>query len=142
MNLGKFLSVKGRVVKLKKAEINTTTKKEITEDKGDKTPFFFLRDYIMSVKYHKIRKMMENYLNDIKKDEVETMYGKNSKIKIHTISFSITQRSILIEAIIILGDTINEEVMDRRLADYLIQDMIPYFFPEISAIKVMTRWDV
>ena len=96
----------------------------------------------MSVKFHRIRKMMENYLNDIKKDEVETMYCKNSEIKIHTISFSITQKSVLIEAIIVLGDTINEEVLDRRLADYLIQDMIPYFYPEISSIKVMTRWDV
>lgn len=142
MNQEKFLSEKEKVGRLKKAEINTTTKKEITEDKGDKTPFFFLRNYIMSVKFHRIRKMMENYLNDFKKDEVETMYGKNSEIKIHTISFSITQKSVLIEAIIVLGDTINEEVLDRRLADYLIQDMIPYFFPEISSIKVMTRWDV
>jgi len=38
----KFLSEKERVVKLKKAEIDMTDLKEITEDKGDKTPFFFL----------------------------------------------------------------------------------------------------
>lgn len=85
--------------------------------------------------------MMENYLNVIKKGEIETMYGNDTKVKIHTISFSVKGNAIMIEAVIILGQVINEEVLDRRLIDYLIQDMMPYFFPEIESVKVMTRWD-
>lgn len=138
----KFLSVKEKVVRLKRVVTNMTVKKETTEDKGDKTPFFFFRIYIMSVKYQKIKTMMENYLNVIKKNEIEMMYGSDTKVKIHNISFSVRGNAIMIEAVIVLGETINEEVLDRRLVDYLIQDMIPYFFPEIQAVKVMTRWDV
>ena len=142
MNQEKFLSVKGKAEKPKRVVTNTITKKETTEDKGDKTPFFFLKNYIMSVKYQKIKNMMENYLNVIKKNEIETMYGSDTKVKIHNIGFSVRGNAIMIEAVIVLGDTINEEVLDRRLVDYLIQDMMPYFFPEIQAVKVMTRWDV
>jgi hypothetical protein len=49
---------------------------------------------------------------------------------------------MIVEAVIILGETINEETLDRRLVDYLIQDSIPYFFPELTSCKVMVRWDV
>ena len=138
----KFLSVKEKVVRLRRVVTNMTVKKETTEDKGDKTPFFFFKNYIMSVKYQKIKTMMENYLNVIKKNEIETMYGSDTKVKIHNIGFSVKGNAIMIEAVIVLGETINEEVLDRRLVDYLIQDMMPYFFPEIQAVKVMTRWDV
>jgi hypothetical protein len=96
----------------------------------------------MGVKYGRIRNMMETYLNNLKKNEIETMYGLDTKVKIHNLSFPSRGRSILIEVVIVLGQTINEEVLDRRLVDYLIQDMIPYFFPEIESVKVMARWDV
>ncbi len=121
-----------------------TVKKEITEDKGDKTPFFFFLNYIllMSKSKDKLKLMMERYLNIIKKDEIELMYGKGTTVKIHTINFSITTTSMIVEAVIILGETINEETLDRRLVDYLIQDSIPYFFPELTSCKVMVRWDV
>lgn len=142
MNQEKFLSVKEKVVKQKKVVINTTPKKEITEDRGDKTPFFFFNTYIMGVKYGRIRNMMETYLNNLKKNEIETMYGLDTKVKIHNLGFSARGQSILIEVVIVLGQTINEEVLDRRMVDYLIQDMVPYFFPEIESVKVMARWDV
>jgi hypothetical protein len=54
----------------------------------------------------------------------------------------VTSPSINIESVIILGNEINEETLDRRLVDYLIQDSIPYFFPEIDSVRVMTRFDV
>jgi hypothetical protein len=54
----------------------------------------------------------------------------------------VTSPSIIIESVIILGNDINEETLDRRLVDYLIQDSIPYFFPEIESVRVMTRFDV
>jgi uncharacterized Fe-S center protein len=96
----------------------------------------------MSTSKNKLKNMMEKYLNVIKKNEIEEMYGKGTVIKIHNVNFSVKGNTIMIEAVIVLGDQINEEVMDRRLVDYLIQDMMPYFFPEVQSVKVMARWDV
>ena len=85
-------------------------------------------------------RLIEVYLNEYRKNEVEEIYGKGTKIKIHTISHSITTNSLLIEAVIYLGDIITEEVMDRELADIIIQEALDYFYPECS-IKTMVRWD-
>jgi len=88
----------------------------------------------------RIFRLIEVYLNDFRGFAIEEMYGKGTKIKIHSISDSIRDKSLLIEAVIVLGDTINEEVMDRELADVIIQDALMYFYPEYS-IKTMVRWD-
>ena len=85
-------------------------------------------------------RLIEVYLNEYRKNAVEEIYGKGSKIKIHTINHSITTNSLLIEAVIYLGDIITEEVMDRELADIILQEAIDYFYPECS-IKTMIRWD-
>lgn len=69
------------------------------------------------------------------------MYGVGTTIKIHNMAESSSQKALLFEAIIILGDTITEQVMDRKLADILIQDAMVYFFPNQS-IKTYVRWDV
>jgi hypothetical protein len=89
----------------------------------------------------RIFRLIEVYLNEFRGPAVEEMYGKGTKIKIHSISESITNKSLLIEAVIVLGGLINEEVMDRELADVIIHDALMYFYPECS-IKTMIRWDV
>jgi len=35
-----------------------------------------------------------------------------------------------------------EIIMDRTLIDYLIQDLIPYFFSDVKSTNVLVRWDV
>ena len=85
-------------------------------------------------------RLIEVYLNEFRGSSVEEFYGKNTKIKIHNITHSITTNSLLIEAVIYLGDIITEEVMDRELADIIIQEALDYFYPECS-IKTMVRWD-
>lgn len=91
-------------------------------------------------KKRRLFRLIESYINDYQKEAVEEMYGVGTKIKIHSMSESYSQKAILFEAIIILGDTITEQVMDRKLADVLIQDAMIYFFPDQS-IKTMVRWD-
>lgn len=86
-------------------------------------------------------RLIEMYVNQHRGSAVEEMYGKGTKIKVHNVTFGFTEKSVTIEAIIILGETINEDVMDRKLADILIQDSIIYFFPDYS-VKTMVRWDV
>ena len=86
-------------------------------------------------------RLLELYINSHRGYAVEEMYGKGTIIKIHDVNFSPTQKSVVIEAVIILGDVISEEILDRELADVLIQDAIPLFFSDYS-VKTMVRWDV
>ena len=72
---------------------------------------------------------------------MESIYGKGSSIKVHTINFGVTSKTMILEAIVILGDTINEETIDNSLAEVLIQDSMIYFFPE-NQIKTYIRFDV
>lgn len=84
---------------------------------------------------------IEYYLNEYEKDALEQIYGKGSKIKIHDIFYSTSHKSVMVEAVIVLGDIISEEVLDRQLADILIQDALVYFYPDES-VKVYVRYDV
>lgn len=89
----------------------------------------------------RIIRILEHYINVLKKNDVETWYGKNSRIKILNIDYSITNKSIYLEAKIILGDIINESVLDRSLADLLIQDSLVYVYPDFP-VKVSIDYDV
>ena len=95
----------------------------------------------MSDKKRRLYRLIESYINDFQGPAVQEMYGKGSYIKIHNLNFSVTQQVVLLEAVIVLGDLITEEHMDRHLADILIQDAIVYFFPETS-VKTYVRFDV
>jgi len=92
-------------------------------------------------KKQRLFRLIENYINDYQGGAVQEMYGKGSYIKIHNLNFSVTQQSVLLEAVVVLGDLITEEHIDRKLADFLIQDAIIYFFPECS-VKTYVRFDV
>jgi hypothetical protein len=89
----------------------------------------------------KICRLIEKHVNKKNSEVIKEAYGENSSIKIHNLTYSITNPSILVEAVIILGNEINESIMDREIADYLIQETLPYFFSDIPS-KVMIRWDV
>ena len=92
-------------------------------------------------KKQRLYRLIELYINDFRGDAVQEMYGTGTKIKIHTINFGVTTKTVLIETVIILGDTINEQSIDRHLADILIQDAFVYFFNDYD-IKTLVRFDV
>jgi len=92
-------------------------------------------------KKRRMCRLIESYVNEFKGYAVREMYGEGTKIKIHNLNFVNSDKSVMVEAIIVLGDTINEDVLDRKLADYLIQDAMTYIFPDLST-KCMVRWDV
>lgn len=94
----------------------------------------------MNTKQRFIR-IMEVYLNMVKKESVELMYGKGTQIRIHNLNYSSTEKSIMVESVIVLGDLINEETLNRELADILVKDVMNYIFPEYS-VKNYVRWDV
>jgi hypothetical protein len=80
-------------------------------------------------------------MNDFQGDYVQEMYGDGAKIKVHSMNESYSEKSILFEIVIVLGNTINESVMDKTLANILIQDALVYFFPD-QKIKTYIRFDV
>lgn len=84
---------------------------------------------------------METYMNDFRGNAVQEMYGKGSKIKIHSMSHGLSTNLILFELVIELGETINESVMNKDLACILIEDASVYFFPD-HKIKSFARFDV
>jgi hypothetical protein len=80
-------------------------------------------------------------MNDFQGNAVQEMYGDGSKIKVHSMNHSYSTKSVLFEIVIVLGETINESVMDKSLAEVLIQDALVYFFPD-QKIKTYVRFDV
>jgi hypothetical protein len=54
---------------------------------------------------------------------------------------SFSTNVLLFEIVIILGETINESVMDDTLAIILVQDSMIYFYPEFK-IQTYVRFDV
>jgi len=95
----------------------------------------------MNDRKRRIIRLIETYINDFQGESVQEIYGKGSRIKIHDLLHSTNTNSILLEVVIVLGDLINEEIMDRKLADILVQDAMVYFYPEIP-IKTYVRFDV
>ena len=85
-------------------------------------------------------RLIESYINDFRGDAVREFYGNNARIKIHTMTHSFSTNVLLFEIVVVLGDTINESVMDDTLASVLIQDSMVYFYPE-SKIQTYVRFD-
>lgn len=70
------------------------------------------------------------------------MYGKGSKIKIHSWSHNNKGDTFLFELVIELGDVISESMMDKTMSEVLLKDALMYFYPETEKIKCMVRFDV
>jgi hypothetical protein len=85
-------------------------------------------------------RLIESYINDFRGDAVREFYGNNARIKIHTMTHSFSTNTLLFEIVIVLGETINESVMDGTLASVLVQDSMVYFHPE-SKIQTYVRFD-
>jgi hypothetical protein len=92
-------------------------------------------------KKQRLFRLIENYMNDFQGNAVQEMYGDGARIKVHSMNHSYTEKSILFEIVIVLGNTINESVMDKTLANILIQDALVYFFPD-QKVKTYVRFDV
>jgi hypothetical protein len=86
-------------------------------------------------------RLIETYLNEFKGELVESIYGNRSRIKVHTVNFGVSDNSVLVELVVVLGSTINEDTLDTSLAEILVQEALVYFFPEKN-IKTIIRWDV
>jgi hypothetical protein len=89
----------------------------------------------------RIIKLIESYLNNIRKLDVELIYGINSKIKIRDIDYLTSTKSILVDCSILLGGEINEEVLNREFLDILISDAMSYFYSNMK-LTINVSYDV
>jgi hypothetical protein len=89
----------------------------------------------------RVIKLIESYLNNIRKRDVELAYGVDSKIKIRDIDYLTSTKSILIDCTIILGGEINEEVLTREFLDILVSDAMSYFYSDIK-LTINVSYDV
>lgn len=96
----------------------------------------------MSDKKRRFYRLLETYMNESRKEEVELMYGKGSKIKVHNWTHNVKGDQFIFELIIVLGNTISESVMDSSLAEVLLEDALQYFYPEVTKICYLVRFDV
>ena len=62
-------------------------------------------------KKQRLFRLIENYINDFQGESVQKLYGEGARIKVHSMNDSYSEKSILFEIVIILGNTINESVM-------------------------------
>ena len=96
----------------------------------------------MSDKKQRFYHLLETYMNDSRKEDLELMYGNGSKIKVHNWTHNEKGDTFIFELIVVLGDTINESVIDTNLAEVLLEDALIYFYPEVKKISCMVRFDV
>ena len=96
----------------------------------------------MPDKKQRFYRLLEYYINDSRKEEVEVMYGKGSKIKVHNWTHNTKGDTFIFELIVILGDTINESVIDKNMADALLKEALQFFYPEVKNVSCMVRFDV
>lgn len=88
----------------------------------------------------KLFKLIEKYVNFLRSKEMELIYGKGSKLKVHSISESVKHKTILIECIVIFGDIIEESMLDESAVDLYVRESIKDVFPN-AKIQTMVRWD-
>jgi hypothetical protein len=83
---------------------------------------------------------MNKFLSSTSIEEIESFYGKGSKITVKNLVHSITNDCILIEATIQLGEEISEDVLHNELCDILLRETIEPIFPK-THIKTLISWE-
>ena len=74
-------------------------------------------------------------------DTIEEFYGKGTKIKIRSLSYSLKSNILLVDAVVVLGEIITEEVLETTLAEVLILDSMKFFYPDYK-VNTMVKCDV
>lgn len=85
-------------------------------------------------------KLIENYINKKNKSNFEEFYGAGSHFSIKSITFGITNQTILIDCVITLGDVINEDVLNDSMIQALIVEIVTFIYPKLK-IQIVVGWD-
>jgi hypothetical protein len=96
----------------------------------------------MTDKKKRFYRLLERQINGLRKEAVELIYGKGSRIEVHSWTHNIKGDTFIFELIVHLGDTINESVIDKNMAEALLKEALQFFYPEVKNVNCMVRFDV
>lgn len=89
----------------------------------------------------KLYRIIDFHLNTKNSKQIEEFYGKGTKIKIRSLSYSLKSNILLVDAVVVLGEIITEEVLETTLAEVLILDSMKFFYPDYK-VNTMVKCDV
>lgn len=87
------------------------------------------------------KNLIEILINDTKRDVFESMYGINSKFHVRDIGYSNRNNTLYIDGKIILGDFIDESVIDPEMINFLLLDNIKYIVNDVN-LNLTISFDV
>lgn len=86
----------------------------------------------------KIIHLIESYINNIRKRELNFMYGEGSRVEVQNLQYLTTSKSLLIDCTVIFGQTIDEEMFNIEFLEILMSDTIAFFFDDIKLVISVT----
>lgn len=96
---------------------------------------------LIDVKKEILTKFINYYFNKYRVEDLENFYGKDTKIKVHTINKSIKENILLFEIIVYLKSDITEDILDTSLIDLILNDGLR-FFAITENVITLVRWEV
>jgi hypothetical protein len=85
--------------------------------------------------------LLEKVLNKVRKEHLESFYGEGTKIKIRSINFSHTKKECIVDAVIILGPIICEDVLEDVILHYEILDVAELYLDGYK-VGIQVKFDV
>lgn len=95
----------------------------------------------MNSKGKNYARLLEKILNRVSKELLESFYGEGTKIKIRNVTFSHTKKECIIDAIIILGPVICEDVLEDLILQYEILDLADLYLDGYK-VGIQVKFDV
>jgi len=87
---------------------------------------------------NRVKSLIGHYINYVFNEDINHFYGENSKINVMALNYVSTNKSIFVDCKLILGDNINENVLDDYVAKLLIFDALDFFYPNQDIIVNVT----
>lgn len=91
---------------------------------------------------HRFSRIIEVFINESRRNIMDYMFGKESKIKIKKIDYSTTAKLIHIDIVVILGETIDTHMFESdEIIKELVKDALEYISPN-EKIMIKVSYDV
>lgn len=85
--------------------------------------------------------LIENYVNEYSKHALEDFYGHGASLRLKNINYITNDKSVFVNATIILGSYIDEFSLEPVVAELLLQNALQYFFPVEYRYKFFIEFD-
>lgn len=96
----------------------------------------------MLTEKRRIMRILEKYINEGERKNLELFYGINSRLKIRDYGFSTNMNCYFFDVIILLGESVNEDYMEDIFANELISESLKVLFSEDKKVSIIVKFDV